>query len=120
MKKRKLIITLITINTKEEYNLLGEYDQENGIITYDENNNITTKVKLDLKRKLLIRDNHDYYLMYKLIENEETENEIRMKELNQSLSLKIKTDKFKVTDNKVEIIYTILDSKETIQYQIEF
>lgn len=120
MKKRKLIITLITNEMQEEYNLLGEYDKENEIITYSESNSLLTEVKLNLKDKVLTRENKDYYLKYKFIENEETENEIKVKELNQSIFLKIKTDKFKVEENKVEIIYTIVDSDEQVIYKIEF
>ena len=91
MKKRKLMITLITNDTKEEYNLLGEYDEERKIITYRESKSLLTEVKLDLKKKTLIRNNNDYYLEYKFIENEETENKIKLKDLNQSIFLKIKT-----------------------------
>lgn len=120
MKKRKLIITLITNDIKEEYNLLGEYDNDKEEITYSENKELLTEVKLNLKEKTLTRKNNDYYLKYKLLENKETENEIKIKELNQSLFLKIKTDKFKIEKNKVEIIYTILDSNEKITYIVKF
>ena len=120
MKKRKLIITLITNEASEEYNLLGEYDEEKEIITYNESKDLLTEVKLDIKERILERDNHNYYLKYKFVENEKTENEIRLKDLNQSIFLKIKTDSFKLKDNKVEIIYTILDSNEQVNYQIKF
>ena len=120
MKKRKFNITLITDNSKEEYSLLGEYDQEKGIINYQESSSLLTKVTLDLNKKILIRDNKDYYLKYDLTEDIATENEIMIKDLNQSIILKIKTQHFMITDNKIDILYTILDSKETIHYQIEF
>lgn len=120
MKKRKLNITLITNGIHDEYNLLGEYDEVNKIITYNESNELLTEVKLNLKDKILTRENKDYYLEYKFIENEETENEIKLKELNQSISLKIKTSKFDINDNQLEIIYTILDSKEKVTYIVKF
>ena len=120
MKKRKISITLITDDSKEEYNLLGEYDKENEIITYRENTNLVTRVKLDLKEKILTRENKDYSLKYHLVENKVTENEIEIKELNQKIILKIKTNKFEITENQVTVIYTILDSKEEIKYQIKF
>lgn len=120
MKKRKLTITLITANEKEEYNLLGEYDLEKEIICYQESKSLLTEVILNLKQKTLTRENRDYYLKYELLEGKVTENEIRIKDLNQSMILKIKTEKFEIKDNKVEIIYNLLDSEETIHYQIKF
>lgn len=120
MKRRKFNITLITSDSKEEYSLLGEYDQEKEILCYQESGSLLTEVILDLKQKTLTRENRDYYLKYNLLENEETENEIKIKDLNQSMILKLKTEKFNITDNKIEITYTVLDSNETINYQIEF
>lgn len=120
MKKRKINIILITSDKKEEYKLLGEYNSEKNIISYQESGDLLTEVVLDLNQNILIRENKDYYLQYKFIENEETENEMKLKDLNQSIKLKIKTEKFNVTNNKIEIIYTLLDSNETINYQIQY
>jgi len=120
MKKRKINIILITSDKKEEYKLLGEYNPEKNIISYQESGDLLTEVVLDLNQNILIRENKDYYLQYKFIENEETENEMKLKDLNQSIKLKIKTEKFNVTNNKIEIIYTLLDSNETINYQINY
>jgi len=120
MKKRKLTITLITNEIQEEYNLLGEYDEEKEVLIYNESKELITEVKLDLKERVLERKNKDYYLKYKFIENEETENEIELKDLNQSIFLKIKTDRFEIIENKLEIIYTILDSNEKVKYIVKF
>ena len=120
MKKTKFNIILITNQEKEEYNLLGEYDTEKEIITYKESKELLTDVTIDLKNKTLIRENKDYYLKYKFLKNEETENEIKLKELNQSIILNIKTNKFKKENNKLEIEYIIIDSCEKINYQIKF
>ena len=49
-----------------------------------------------------------------------TENEIDIKEFNQSMILKIKTEKFKIEENKVQILYMLLDSEEKVEYIIEF
>ena len=110
----------ITNEKEDEYNLLGEYDELNKIITYNESNEFLTEVKLNLKEKILTRENKDYHLEYKFTINEETENEINLKELNQSLFLKIKTEKFEIEENKVEIRYTIVDSNEKITYIVKF
>ena len=120
MKKTKLNITVITDHGKDEYNLLGEYDEEKQRIHYQESRDLLTDVILDLKNKILIRDNKDYNLNYQFLEEVITENRMNWKELNQSIILKIKTQKFKIMNTKIEIIYTILDSDETIQYIIKF
>ena len=120
MKKRKLRITIIANNSKEEYSVLGIYDIEKQRLEYQENNNLITHVILDLKNRILVRENKDYYLEYQLLENKETENKIDIKEFNQSMILKIMTEKFNIKNNKVEIIYILLDSNEKVQYIIEF
>lgn len=120
MKKRKLKVTVTTNNSKEEYSILGIYDEENKKIEYLENRDLVTNVILDYQHKTLKRDNKDYYLEYQLLEDKVTENKIEIKELDQSMILKIKTEKFRIESNKIEIVYTILDSDETIDYIIKF
>lgn len=120
MKKRKMHITIITNDEKQEYNLLGEYDDKDRMISYQESSSLLTTVKLDLENQKLVRKNKDYSLVYQFQENKITENEIRIKQFNQSMILKIKTEKFLVTENKVEIIYILLDSNEKVSYEIKF
>lgn len=120
MKKKKLTIHLITSTTQEQYNILGEYDKENGKIIYQESKNLLTDVVLDLNNKILTRKNKDYCLNYHLLEDKVTENEVIINDLQKSLYLNIKTNKFEITDNKVEIKYSILDSNEKIHYIVEF
>ncbi len=104
----------------EEYNLLGEYDQEHKILCYQEKRNLVTIVKIDLQNQCLSRENKDYILTYQFHEKKVTSNLFHLKEFNQNMMIKIKTEKFQVTTNKLEIRYTLLDSKENIDYQIEF
>lgn len=120
MKKRKMHITLRTNDVNEEYNLLGEYDEEHKILTYQEKKNLVTIVKIDFLKKYLSRENKDYSLHYQFQENKVTSNPFHLKELNQNLMIKIKTEKFLVTENKIEIQYTLLDSNEKVNYQVEF
>lgn len=120
MKKKKLIIHLITSTTQEQYNILGEYDKENGKIIYQESKDLVTDVVLDLNNKILTRKNKDYCLNYHLLEGKVTENEVIINDLQKSLYLNIKTNKFEITDNKVEIKYSILDSNEKVHYIVEF
>ena len=118
MKKKKLKIVLITNQETNEYNLLGEYDEKNNIIYYNEKSKLVNKMQIDLKNKILIRENKDYLIKYNLLENKETINKINIKELNQYLDIKIKTEKFKITGNKIEIKYILVDSNEKVTYII--
>lgn len=120
MEKRKFKIIIITNNSREEYQVLGIYNVENQRLEYQETKNLITHVILDLKNKILIRENKDYYLEYRLLENKVTENKIEIKEFSQNVILKIMTEKFMIESNKVEITYTLLDSEEKIEYIIEF
>jgi len=118
MKKRKFNIILITDDNKKEYNLLGEYDKEKNIIYYNESGNLITNMIIDLNNKILTRENKDYLIKYKLIEKKETTNEIIIKDLDKTIELKIKTEKFEITENKIEIEYILLDSNEKVTYII--
>lgn len=120
MKKRKMHITLRTNDVNEEYNLLGEYDEEHKVLSYQEKKELVTIVKIDLLKKCLSRENKDYSLHYHFQENKVTSNSFHLKEINQNMIIKIKTEKFLVTKNKIEIQYTLLDSNEKVNYQVEF
>ena len=120
MRKRKIHITFRTNSYDTEYNLLGEYDKEHNILTYLENSSLVTKVTIDLNQQELRRDNKDYQLIYHFLENEITDNSILLKEMNQKFCLKLKTEKFSFSQNKLEIIYILLDNEEKVIYQIEF
>lgn len=120
MEKKKLLISLITNNSKEEYNLLGNYDSENKIIYYNENREIQTSMQIDLKNKILIRENKDIYIKYNFIDKKETSAIIRLKESNYETQVTIKTKKIVITDNKMSVVYKILDSNEIVNYEIEF
>lgn len=119
MKKRKFNITLITDNIKKEYNLLGEYDKDNNIIYYNESGSLITSMTIDLNNKILIRENKDYLIKYNLLENKETTNKVTIKELNKTLDIRIKTEKFEITETKIEIEYILLDSNEKVTYIIK-
>lgn len=118
MPKRKFNITLITDDIRKEYNLLGEYDKASNIISYIETVPLITSMTIDLNNKILIRENKDYLIKYKLLENQETNNKIKIKELNKILELRVKTEKFEITKDRIEIKYIVLDSNEKVTYII--
>ncbi len=120
MKKINLQITLITNDKKDEYRLVGKYDEEHQVIEYIDKGNDIIKTRLDLKNKQLVRDSNTYHLSYEFDLTKETVNKVTVKELNQIINIKIKTIKFSVILNTVEIIYKILDSDETVKYILKY
>lgn len=118
MEKRKLKITLTTNNQEKKFQAISNFN--NGEILYLEDNNLPTLVILNYKNKILIRENKDIKIELVFKQEEETVGNILLKEENKNFDLKIKTDKWYQDNNKIEIIYTILDSMETISYKLEF
>lgn len=120
MEKRKIKVTLITNEKHEEYNLLGKYDLSKNIIYYNENKDMQTKVILDLDNKILTRDNKEMTLKLLFTQNKTTTNNLFIKDLNKYLTIKIKTEKYELTPNSIDISYIILDSNDKIIYKVEF
>lgn len=119
MKKEKFHILLITNSIKDEYNLLGNYNKENGLIEFYESNKLQSKITIDLKKHLLIKDNIDYKITLNLDLKKKTKNEILLKKENGIINIEVETKKFEFISNKLSMIYTIIDSNEEIIYEIE-
>ena len=119
MKKEKFHILLITNNIKEEYNLLGNYDRKSRLIEFYETNKLRSKITINIDNHLLIKENIDYKITLDLDTSKETLGEVFLTKENGSVKLKIKTDTFELSNNKLSMKYTIIDSKEEIIYEIE-
>ena len=117
MISKKLHIILITGNDKNEYNLLGKCDKDT--IIYSESGALKSNLTLDLKNKLLIKENIDYKISLKFDKKNNTTNEIYLKKEDKVLNIELKTIKYEVSSSKIEIKYEIIDSKEIIEYIIE-
>lgn len=119
MKKEKFHILLITNDIKDEYNLLGSYDKTENLIEFYETNKLRSKITIDLNKHILSKENIDYKIILDLDTSKETNGEVFLNKENGSIRLKIKTNTFDLTNNKLTMKYTILDSKEEIIYEIE-
>ncbi len=119
MKKEKFHILLITNDIKDEYNLLGSYDKKENLIEFYETNKLRSKITIDLNKHILSKENIDYKIILDLDTSKETNGEVFLNKENGSIRLKIKTNTFDLTNNKLTMKYTILDSKEEIIYEIE-
>lgn len=120
MTKIKLKITLITQNNKSEYTTIGNYDEEKEELSYQEKTSIVTDVNLNLKNKVLTRDNKDLTMVYHFILNEETNNQIYLKDIDKIVDIIIKTTIYIYNENKIEIEYILIDSNEKVYYKIEY
>ena len=119
MKKEKFHILLIINDIKDEYNLLGSYDKKENLIEFYETNKLRSKITIDLNKHILSKENIDYKIILDLDTSKETNGEVFLNKENGSIRLKIKTNTFDLTNNKLTMKYTILDSKEEIIYEIE-
>lgn len=115
---KKLKITLKTADNYIDNEISGIYDEDREVLKYFERDK--TSVVLDLKNKTLIRNNNNIYLKYIFGLEKNTSNLLKVKGLNKELEIIIKTNKFNVTNNLIEIIYEIVDSKEQFIYKIEY
>lgn len=120
MEKRKVKITIISEESKQEYTTIGSYDKEKEILTYQEKQDIVTDVEVNIKEKMLIRDNKDLNMKYLFALNKETTNKIYLKELDKNLDIKIKTTKYNYDNKKIEIEYILIDSGDIVNYQVEY
>ena len=84
-------------------------------IKYKEKDN--TKVILDLNNKELIRENNELYMKYIFNEKKETDGIIDIKELNRKILLKIKTKKYRINNNIINIEFEI--ENDIFTYEIE-
>lgn len=112
MKKEKLHVKIITDSNIEEYNLLGEYDRDNKIITYYESNNLKSKMTIDLKDNTLEKDNIDYNIKLKFVLNEISQGRILLKKEDKELDLELKTDKILVTEKEIIFSYNIMENNK--------
>lgn len=78
------------------------------------------KVLLNFRESVMIRDDSVKKLVYKFIENEETLNEVFLKEEKFSVYLKIFTKKYVCLNTSCEIIYRLLDEDQDVFYQVNW
>ena len=115
MKKNKFHIIIKTNDIEDEYNLLGSYN--NNIIEYYESNKLRSKINIDIDNKVIIKDNIDYKITLYL--DKEEKGIILLKKEEKELELKLKVRTFSFKDNKLIMIYNIIDSNELVEYKIE-
>lgn len=115
--KQKLWIHIVTNGEEVEYHLLGESHLEKKIISYIDQDGITSMI-LDIKNQKLIRENEDILIECSFLPNETTYQKITLKGYHQSLEIPMETKTFSVSDHFIKIEY-IVSQKDTIIYEIK-
>lgn len=116
MKKEKLRITLKTGTISEEYIVLGSYIDN--VITYKENNKLSSNMIIDLNKKILIKENIDYKIEINLDLDKHTNTKITLLKEGKVLNLKTETKKCEIKDKNIDIIYSIIDTNEEVELKI--
>lgn len=117
MNKKKIHIKIITNGVIDEYNLLGELEEDT--VRYRESNKLQSILTFDLKKHILTKENIDYKIVLKFKDKIITTNEIYLKKEDKILNLDIKTLELNNEENKVYIKYEIAASKEIVEYSLE-
>ena len=113
MSQCKIKVSLIN----EEEQMIEEITAllEDEILRYIEKEE--TSVILDLKNNILHRENERLKMMYPFNLEEETEGTIEIKEMNQTMNIKIKTEKIERKNKDIEIAFSV--EEKPFLYHIE-
>lgn len=108
--------TLLTYDNKEiEHETFGILNK-NKLSFVEENNHVFVYL-LD---KIIIREDKDKRLEYKLEENVETLNDVFIKSSNLSISVPIFTKKFKFNNNSCDIEYKLVLEDSVVNYSLSW
>ena len=110
----------VRLKSEEEdlkYELVGSLNKEKEILTYFEPTDEKTKVKYFYKESKLIRRNKALDMTYIFNLNKETEGIINVKDLNRTLSVKIKTKDLVIKEHDIKLKF-LVENQEFI-YNIE-
>ena len=113
MPKIKIIVTIKNEEEDTSYNV-NAILQDN-ILKYQENNH--TMVIYNYENNSLVRENEELRMDYLFDVERKTEGTIQVKELGQSIKLKIKTNKLERKNNNIEVNFNI--EGKNFLYKIE-
>lgn len=83
------------------------------------NNNIKHKIIMKDKKITLLRENNEFSHGMIFEKNNTHPSEYYLKESNYSIEFNIKTNKMIIENNKIDIIYEVLESKTIYNYILE-
>ena len=106
----------ITENTKEIIDIIGIKNKNNLKYKYNDTN---YKIIINDNKIELIRENDNFIHKFIFEAKKETDTIYFIKEYNTDLVIPIMTNILNILDDKIEIIYKILDSNEEYKFLIE-
>ena len=106
----------LTENTKDNIDVLGVLNKQN--IHY-RLNNTDHKIIINQDKVTLIRENENFVHKFEFESNKQTKANYYIKEYNTDIDILVMTNKLNISENKIEIIYKIIDSKEDYKYVLE-
>lgn len=117
MSKVKVHITLTTPEDTYQYETLAIWQEQEEMIVYQEPTQEKAKVKFDFRKNELHRETNSVRMFYPFDIKKLTTGTIFVKELNQQLSVKLRTTKLIRNLNNISIKYQM--EEESYQYKIE-
>lgn len=115
MPKLRLKVYLKTETEESFYETTGYYQKDQNKLTYREKDN--TIVNYYYTDNILKRENNELTLKFEFKKDEQTTGIIQVKGLNRELNVLLKTIKMSITEQNINIIYSIEDQK--FNYKIE-
>ena len=110
MKNFECQILIKSQDSKDSFKVVVHDDIEKGVLSYEEDNTITT---YDYKNDIFTRENDDMKIKYHFCLNKITENKILIKNINSEVTINVLTKQIEKNKDYIKIIYEIEDNKFT-------
>lgn len=103
-------------NTKDNIDVIGILNKQNVHYTL---NNTDYKIIINKDKVTLIRKNNCFIHKFDFELKKQTKANYYIKEYNTDIDVLVMTNKLNITENKIEIIYKIIESCEEYKYVLE-
>lgn len=120
MKKIKIklngYLKSINENKKQDIDVIAL--KKDNIIQY-QFDNVIHKIKIDKDKVILIRENNEFKNTLEFIKNKKSISYYLLKEKNFIFDINIETKTLDYIDDKINIVYEVIDSQEQYEYVLE-
>ena len=106
----------LTENTKNNIDVIGILNKQN--IHYILNDT-DHKIIIGKDKVILIRENNSFIHKFEFELDKQTKANYYIKEYSTDIDVIVMTNKLNITEDKIEIIYKIIDSNEEYRYVLE-
>ncbi len=119
MEKVSTTLTIINNGKKEQIKQKGQYDEKEKCLILEDSLEETEMI-IDLKNGLLKRETKEFNLTIPWKLNQKTKANINLKAYAKSIDLTVQTEKYEYRNRNLKVKYKIIESKENIEYEINF